>query len=72
MPEAKIEQRLARLATKRRPVVAAAVSFSLGICLILVALAAWSIYSSRQSELEGAAVETTNMAQALALSLIHI
>jgi diguanylate cyclase (GGDEF)-like protein len=67
MPEAKIEQRLASLATKRRPVAAAAVLFSLGICLILVALTAGSIYAARQSKLAAATVETTNMAQALAV-----
>ena len=59
-------QRLQRLDEQRQPMMLRSVLLMAGFCLMLVGLHAWSLWASRQGELEQTAVSTANMARALA------
>jgi len=59
-------RRLQRLDQQRQPMVLRSILVLAGFCLMLVALHAWSLWASRQGELEQTAVSTENMARALA------
>ncbi|MDQ1832394.1 sensor domain-containing diguanylate cyclase [Massilia scottii] len=51
---------------KKRPLIAIAASFLLVVCISLVAVQGWSIYSARETQLAQSAAATANMARALA------
>jgi diguanylate cyclase (GGDEF)-like protein len=59
-------QRLQRLDQMRKPLVTRSIVLLAGFCLFLVGLHAWSLWASRQHQLEQTAVNTANMARALA------
>ncbi|RSZ56247.1 GGDEF domain-containing protein [Massilia atriviolacea] len=51
---------------KKRPLIAIAASFLFVVCISLVAVQGWSIYSARETQLAQSAASTANMARALA------
>ncbi|CUI08714.1 probable two-component response regulator [Janthinobacterium sp. CG23_2] len=51
---------------KKRPLITIAASFLLVVCISLVAVQGWSIYSARETQLAQSAAATANMARALA------
>ena len=59
-------RRLQRLDQQRKPIMMRSVLLMTVFCLMLVVLHAWSLWASRQGELEQTAVSTANMARALA------
>ncbi|MEW6021834.1 MAG: sensor domain-containing diguanylate cyclase [Pseudomonadota bacterium] len=59
-------RRLQKLDAQRKPMMLRSIVLMAGFCLMLVALHAWSLWASRQGELEQTAVSTANMARALA------
>ena len=59
-------RRLQRLDQQRKPMMMRSVLLMTAFCLLLVGLHAWSLWASRQGELEQTAVSTANMARALA------
>ncbi len=59
-------QRLHRLDQLRKPMVTRAILLLVGFCLFLIGLHAWSLWASRQHQLEQTAISTANMARALA------
>ena len=59
-------RRLQRLDQQRAPMMLRSVLLMTVFCLMLVALHAWSLWASRQGELDQTAVSTANMARALA------
>ncbi|MEG2902720.1 MAG: sensor domain-containing diguanylate cyclase, partial [Massilia sp.] len=58
--------RLQRLDERRRPLVVRSIILMAGFCLLLIGLHAWSLWASRQGELDQTAISTENMARALA------
>jgi diguanylate cyclase (GGDEF)-like protein len=58
--------RLQHLDQLRKPLARRAIVLLGGFCLLLVCLHAWSLWASRQHQLEQTAVNTANMARALA------
>ena len=58
--------RLQRLDQQRQPIMLRSILLMAGFCLMLVSLHAWSLWASRQGELQDTAVSTANMARALA------
>ena len=58
--------RLQRLDQQRQPIMLRSILLMAGFCLMLVSLHAWSLWASRQGELQETAVSTANMARALA------
>jgi len=58
--------RLQRLDQQRQPIMLRSILLMTVFCLMLVSLHAWSLWASRQGELEETAVSTANMARALA------
>jgi diguanylate cyclase (GGDEF)-like protein len=58
--------RLQSLDEQRKPMVLRSIFVLACFCLTLVALQAWSLWNSRQGELEDSATSTSNMARALA------
>jgi len=59
-------RRLQRLDQQRKPIMMRSVLLMTVFCLMLVVLHAWSLWASRQGELEQTAISTANMARALA------
>ena len=63
---AEANRRLQHLDEQRKPMLLRAIILMVAFCLMLVSLHAWSLWTSRQGELEETAVSTANMARALA------
>jgi diguanylate cyclase (GGDEF)-like protein len=57
---------VAELDGKKRPLIAIAASFLFFVCISLVAVQGWSIYSARETQLAQSAASTANMARAVA------
>ncbi|TQK10306.1 sensor domain-containing diguanylate cyclase [Herbaspirillum sp. SJZ107] len=68
MPPSKdnVDHRLQRLDQMRKPLVTRSIALLVGFCLFLVGLHAWSLWTARSHQLEQTAVNTANMARALA------
>jgi len=60
------DHRLQRLDQMRKPLVTRSIVLLVGFCLFLVGLHAWSLWTARRHQLEQTAVNTANMARALA------
>jgi diguanylate cyclase (GGDEF)-like protein len=60
------DRRLQRLDQMRQPLVTRSIVLLAGFCLFLVGLHGWSLWAARQHQLEQTAVNTSNMARALA------
>jgi len=60
------DRRLQRLEQLRKPLVTRSIVLLAGFCLFLVGLHGWSLWTARQHQLEQTAVNTANMARALA------
>jgi hypothetical protein len=58
--------RLQHLDERRRPLVVRSIILMAGFCLLLIGLHGWSLWASRQGELDQTAISTENMARALA------
>jgi len=58
--------RLQRLDQLRKPMVTRAIVLLTGFCFLLIGLHAWSLWASRQHQLEQTGINTANMARALA------
>ncbi|HEX8612093.1 MAG TPA: sensor domain-containing diguanylate cyclase [Telluria sp.] len=57
---------VAELDGKKRPLITIAASFLFVVCISLVAVQGWSIYSARETQLAQSAASTANMARAVA------
>jgi diguanylate cyclase (GGDEF)-like protein len=60
------QQRLQRLDRMRKPLLLRSIALVAGFCALLVGLHAWSLWASRGHQLEQTAINTANMARALA------
>ncbi|HBF51413.1 MAG TPA: hypothetical protein DDX04_14915, partial [Massilia sp.] len=61
-----LNRRLQTLDAQRTPIMLRSIVLMTVFCLMLVGLHSWSLWASRQGELEQTAVSTANMARALA------
>jgi diguanylate cyclase (GGDEF)-like protein len=66
MPNRSSTERLHQLDSQRRPLVVRSVRLIVAICLMVLALHGWSLWSSRQHQIEQTGISTSNMARALA------